>query len=225
MASFISTYPGAIISLGVGVAFIALCVLEVVNSRRISKLASPALEYAIKKAQDESDRIITEARSQARVLVERAEADAGHLAAERAKEDEGAEHAHDAALNALRESFAAYLTQATQEAKHASEAAGTALEAHFGSLEAEALDELRKATAEMKDQFAEAMKTALASATAEAKESATAYAAARKEAVDAHIVDLVAETTKIALATGLPESVHAELVQRALEEAKTTHVI
>ena len=59
----------------------------------------------------------------------------------------------------------------------------------------------------------------------EADEEVDAYRLARKKLIDEHMADLIAEASKIVLKTSLTPQQHGELVERALEEARSAGML
>lgn len=206
---------------GAILALVALLTLELLAVRRINSVMTPALEYARAKAEEEAEHILQTARENARALVARAETSGALLAAERAKEDEAARHAHEEALRSARERFDASLAELTKAAQAAGHEAREELKRELGALGEEAKGELAALVKEAVATFGSDLKGALT----EAREGAAAYQKARMDAVDTHIRDLVAETSMLALGRSLPETATTELVLKALEDAKAAHAL
>jgi hypothetical protein len=218
------TLPGIAFGVGLAVALVVILALEFLNSRRIERLASPTYEFMLNQAQQEADRVIAEARAEARAIVERAEAARAANAGELAKQDAAAASAHEEALRSVRDGFVTYLKRAADDTHANEEQALGALQTELAKEGEEARAELNRTLAEVRQGFAENVKGAFEAALAEARASAAAYEQARKDAIDAHAYELVAETTKLVLRESLPTDVHAALVRRALEAAKSAHV-
>lgn len=217
----LATIPGSVLIGSVALVGLLLGALELLIIRRISTLASPAIEFARMQANKEAEHILESARESARALVARAEAAAAELAATRAHEDEATRKAHEEALHGIQAQFETSLAAVAHTMQEAAEGARASL-----------ADELKTLGESARKEFATAVEASAKTFTAELAESlqqaraeAARYETMRKEAVDAHIRELVAETTKLALAEALPEAVHAKLIVKALEEAKATHVI
>jgi hypothetical protein len=80
---------------------------------------------------------------------------------------------------------------------------------------------LEKATTEGKKRIDERIELFLT----EARKEVDAYREGRKRIIDEHMADLVAETSKVVLGKALTPDDHADLVTRALEEAKRTGML
>ena len=216
---FLTSLPPAVFAITLALAIVALFALELLVMRRIGAIASPALEYARAQAEKEAEHILEGARESARALLARAEAAAAELTARRAQEDEAARHAHEEALHTVRERFEKLLTEITRMSQEGGEVSRAALAREIETLGGDARREFKSAI----ESSTKAFEAELVGALGEAREGAARYEHARRGALDTHISELVAQTTTIALARGLPEAVNAELVQRALEEAKAAH--
>ena len=213
--------PAVALIVGAILALVALLTLELLAVRRINSLVTPAMEYARAKAEEEAEHILETARENARSLIARAEAAGAALAAERAREDEAARHAHEEALRGARERFEASLGELTGAARAAGEEAREALKKELATLGESGKSELAASVKEAVADFGAHLGNALN----EAREGAQAYQKARMDAVDTNIRDLVAETTTLALGRSLPEEATTELVLKALGEAKAAHAL
>ena len=75
---------------GIAIAIVVLLALEIFNNRRITKLTAPIYEFAVKRAEVEAERILQEAKEQARRIVAGAEAASMAQTAVRQKEAQDA---------------------------------------------------------------------------------------------------------------------------------------
>ena len=213
--------PVVALVVGVILALVALLTLELLAVRRINSVMAPALEYARAKAEEEAEHILATARENARALLTRAEAASADLTRERAKEDEASRHVHEEALKAARERFEASLEELKSAARAAGEGARDELTKQIAALGEGAGNDLREAVKGAVATFSADMQHALE----EARKGAEAYQKARMDAVDTRVRELVAETTMLALGRSLPEAATAELVVKALGDAKAARAL
>jgi hypothetical protein len=209
---------------GLIAAIIVLLVLEVYNSKRVSKLTEPVYEFAMKRAEDEAARIIAAARSEARQLMEKAEKESLDLVAAHKAEDEGAEKAYQSSIQSLEGQLRENLQAQAQSALETEQKLSEALATEIAAAGEQSRADLSKRFETIDKEAARLIDERVAEAFAAAKRDAEAYEHARKEAVDAQIFSLIGETMKILLQKNLPPEVHAEVVQAALEEAKANKV-
>lgn len=205
---------------GLGVALVVALALELYNSRRITKLTSPMYEYAVKKAENESAKIIEEAQKKARDLMAEAERASLAVTAERTKQSEGAEHAYEAALKTMLDTSQSQLAASAKTLRenqdHLSETMLTSMKKEEEEAKAKIVADIGAMTAEHKKRLDAAFEETLKAAKADAE----SYGEARKAAIEAHIFALVKEAVRITLQKSLPPEAHGELVRAALEEAK-----
>jgi hypothetical protein len=201
-----------------------LIMLVMYNGRKVQKLAYPAYEYELKRSQQEAARIIDEARTQARLLLEKAEAQSLEFASSHRNEGEAAEKKYQETLQAMLQDLEKRLEQsakATEEASvHMNTALASQLEAQSKEMQARftaLYDTLAKDSAKRVD---EQITKAFDVAQQETKQ----YEHARMTTIDSRALALVEETVKIALGKNLSKELHAELVRAALAEAKESHV-
>jgi len=224
MLSLAAINPAFAFAFGLSVALIILLVLEIYNSRRISKVSEPVYEYAIKKAQVEAERIVNDAREQARKLIATAEEQSVALTGAHASEEEQAEKAYEGSLKALLERLEQTIASSTKMAEEMQQK----LSAHSGeALEktgSEARTRLEHATLELQNKYTQQLDQEMTALIADTKKQLAEYERARKEAIEREIMSLVGETVRIVLGKNLPPEMHAALVKSALEEAKATGV-
>lgn len=217
------TYP-VLFAGGIIAALIVLLVLEIYNSKRVSKLTYPVYEFALKRAEDEAARIITEARAQARQLIEKAEEESLSVVGSHKAQDQAAEDAYQKGLQALESNLQNELQTRAAAAEEAEQKLSAAFESELHQAGEQSRTELAHAFDTLEKENATRIDERVAEAFAVAKRDAEAYERARKEAVDAHISALISETMKLVLQKNLPVEVHADLVRSALEEAKANRV-
>jgi|SRR3989344_1018443 len=220
MQNFFSLDPTLGFAVGLAIAFLILLSLELYNSRRVGKLTYPAYEYAQKRAEEEANRILEDARKEAHRIVSEAEIAGVALSSTRKQEGENAERAYEAALKDLMQKMEAQLQRSIQAASESQAKITTSISSQLETEGKEARAHLAESTASIEKEYRSRMETELSAALLAAKEEVAGYERARKAAVDEHITALVGETMRIVLQKSLPRDVHAELVRSALEEAK-----
>ncbi|MGH7141201.1 MAG: hypothetical protein ACREGH_01015 [Minisyncoccia bacterium] len=224
MSSIVSLAPLIGFAIVIVVVLVVLVALEIYNSRRVSKLAYPAYEYALKRAEDEANRIVEKAREEARQVLENAEKEGATIATKRNEEGEAAQKVYQDALQTMLSRLEAELKESTRAAADAQEKMATAFLAELQAQGASAREHLLRLYDDLEKENAKRVDEQVAAAFDSARREAETYARARKEAIDAHILALVGDTVKIVLKKDLPETLQAELVREALEEAKASNV-
>src|SRR5258708_22740181 len=111
--------PNAWFAIGIGAALLVLLVLELYNSRRVNRLTYPVYEYALKRAEEEANRIVEQGRREARQLIEKAEADSLTLATARQNEEEVSKQAYEKALQTMLERLESELGKNANETRDA----------------------------------------------------------------------------------------------------------
>lgn len=223
MDNALSLDPTLGFAIGLAFAFLILLSLEIYNGRRVSKL-TPAYEYAQRRAEDEADRIIEEARAEARKLMSAAESASTALARARKQEGETAEHAYEAALRDLMQKLEAQLTTSVKLAQESQAKISATLSSQLEAGGKEARAHLSESGTKIEQEYRSRLETELATTLAAAREEAAGYARARRAATDAEITSIVGEAMRIVLQKGMPKDVHADLVRSALEEAKASGI-
>ena len=223
MNNAISLDPTLGFAIGLGFAFLILLSLEIYNTKRVREL-TPAYEYAQKRAEDEANRIVEEARKQARNLMGAAEAASMALSQTRTQEGETAERLYEAALRDLMQKLEAQLAQSVKLTEESQAKMSAALSAQLEAQGKEARTHLSESGTKIEQEYRSRLETELAAAISAAKEEAAGYARARKAATDAEITAIVGEAMRIVLQKGLPKDGHADLVRSALIEAKASGI-
>ena len=211
-------------AVGLGFAFLILLSLEIYNSRRVNKLTYPAYEYAQKKAEEEANRILEEARAQAHKIVSDAEIAGLALSETRKKEGESASRAYEASLRDLMHRLEAQLQQSIKQAEESQAKLSTTVVSQLESEGKEARAHMSESIAKIETEYRKRMEEELNAALAAAKTDAEGYAKLRKAAIDEHIVALIGETLRVVLQKNLPKDFHAEFARAALEEAKASGI-
>ena len=143
----------------------------------------------------------------------------------RKDEIERVEEEYHAALKAIRNELTVRLTESTKRE-----------EAEYSSFTKKLAEDLKKESMQLREHMERAfnameqenkkrMDDHLARSFKHAEASVAAYEQARRSLVDEHILALIGETTKIALHKELTMDAHADLVRKALEEAKTAGIL
>ena len=216
--------PPTIFAVSVALALIVLLAFAIYNSWRVNRLAYPAYEYALKRAEGEAERILVAARAEARQLIEKAEAESLSLVSAHKELDEAAERNYQKALQAMLERLEVRLKEDVAAAAGAGAKISTGFAAELKAIGEESRTQLAELVTVLEGEHTARIDERVEEVFAMAKKDAEAYARARKDAVDAHIVSLVGETIKIVLQKSMPPQVHESLVQAALEEAKANKV-
>lgn len=224
MAYLISMEPSTIFAAGVAVVVIVLLAFQIYNSRRVNRLAYPVYEYALKRAENEAERILVAARAEARQLVEKAEEESLSLVAAHKGLDEAAERNYQKALQAMLERLEVRLKEDVVAAGGVSTQISANFAAELKAVAEESRTHLGELFATLANENKARVDERVEQVFAAAKAEAEAYARARKDAVDAHIVALIGETMKIVLQKDMSPQQHESLVQAALQEAKANHV-
>ncbi len=118
MLTATSTVFLAAVLIGLIIGFIALIVLQVLMSARVSRLTSPIYEYALAKSEADADRIVREAQEKARALLTEAENGVAALAAQQRGEIEGHAKAYRETLEAFASQMQKTVTQSVETAQH-----------------------------------------------------------------------------------------------------------
>lgn len=213
-----------LISAGLVVGLVVLLVLEVFNSRRISKLTYPVYEYALKRAQDEADHILADARQEARQIVGKAETESIALIHAREAEVGRADEEYHKALEAFHSELTARISESAKKGEAERSSLTEELAAHMKKESAQLGERLEKTLSSLGEENKERMDTHLAQSFKHAEEGLAAYEQARRNLVDSQIVALIGQTARIALHKDLTVDAHADLVRKALEEAKAQGV-
>lgn len=224
MSTLASMDPMVFFAVGITAALVFLLILEVFNSRRVNKLTYPVYEYALKRAEDEAARIVQTAREESRKLIDAAEKESMALVASRKTGGDAAEQAYTEALQSLlarlQSQFHTQAQSAVEQERRISDQVVQSLKSEGETAVAHERDMLSTLQGEIGKRIDEHMSLAFAAADKQIEE----YARSRRDLVDAHIADLVAGTMKVVLKKNLPETVHADMVYAALEEAKAENV-
>jgi hypothetical protein len=216
--------PTAIFAAGVALSLIVLLVLEFYNNHRVTKLTYPVYEYALKRSEEEANRIVAAAKLEARKLIETAEAESIKLAGARKSEEEAAEAAYQEALKTLLGKLEAQFNEHAKSVSEAETRINTEAVAEMKEGAASLASNQKKTLDALEAETGKRIDEHLTAAFATADKEIAEYERARKEMIDHRIVDLVGETMKIVLHKNLPETVHADMVRAALEEAKANRV-
>ena len=207
-------------AIGLAFAFLMLLSLEIYNGRRVSKLISPGLEIAKRRAEEEARRLLEMARSEARKIVSEAETAGLARAATLQQEGRQAERAYEAALGDVLVRLEKKLEEDAGRARDSQEKIASKISAQLDAEATEARSHLAEGFSKIEGEYRSRLEAELTAAITAAKDEAAGYERARKAAIDEHIAAIVSETMRLVLQRGLPKEIHADLVRAALEEAK-----
>lgn len=211
-------------AIGLAFAFLILLALEIYNSRRVNKLTYPAYEYAQKRAEEEANRILEEARAQAHKIVSEAESAGLALSQTRKQEGEAAQRAYEIALKELLQKMESQLRDDSKQLQESQAKIAASISTQLEAESKEARSHMNESLAKIEQEFRATLEAELSAAIAGAKSEAAAYEKTRKTAIDEHISALIGETMRIVLQKNLPKDVHADLAKAALEEAKASGI-
>jgi len=224
MNNALSLDPTLGFAIGLAFAFLILLSLEIYNSRRVNKLTYPAYEYAQKRAEEEANRILEEARKEAHRILSDAEISGVALSQTRKQEGQSAEKAYEAALKDLMQKLESQLAQSVKMAEESQAKITATLSSQLEAEGKEARAHLSDSGARIENEYRAHLETELSAALGAAKDEAAGYSRARKAAVDQEITAIIGETMRIVLQKNLPKDIHADLVRSALEEAKASGI-
>lgn len=246
-----------IVSIGLVIGLIVLLVLQIITSMRVQRLTYPLYEYAESKAHAEVEKILAEAREQAKQLIADTQTSAAALIESQRKDIESRAREYQSALTALSEAARQSLSESAEKARaEESVVAQTAtkeisaqvesIRSNLAHLEKEitgvfelanarsqeilrSLDtqnkqigtDLSRTFEEIASSGRAHMEEQINAFSKQAEAEVSAYRDSRKKMIDAHMAEMVSETTKLVLQKALTREEHAQLIERALKEAHT----
>jgi F0F1-type ATP synthase membrane subunit b/b' len=131
------------VALGLVIGMIVLLFLQARSSSQISKLTFPAYEYTIKKAQNEADKILGEAREKAREIIVNAETESQSVLKARVEESTKDYEAYVSSLEELKEDMRGLLRGTAEETRNRSEEISRTFISHLESQDAEMQQRIR----------------------------------------------------------------------------------
>jgi hypothetical protein len=225
MNALSSIDPMAFFAAGIAAALVVLLVLELLNNRRVTKLTYPVYEYALKRAEDEAERIVQTAREESRRIMEQAEKDSLALVSSRTADTETAQRAYADALQALLARLQSQFQSQAQSAAQMEHRIGDEIASSLKIEGDTALAHEREIMNKLDDDIQKHIDEHMNMAFEAIDKQVGAYERSRRDIVDARIAELVGETIKIVLQKNLPEGIHADMVYAALEEAKAVRAL
>jgi Tfp pilus assembly protein PilX len=248
LTSILSVPVGTLVLFVMLLVVIALAVLviSVVQfGTRLRYLASPVYDHIVKEAQQKAQQILADAEERARIVKEKAEAEAEKAFATKSTEDEAfrkeqTKHIEDLAthakelLNKQTVTISQLSESVASDFSKQAHAAQKELEGEVGEMKKTLADETKR----MKDTFAsmdvqvredyqdlvketrKKMEEELDNEVQSARDAVKAYRVERISLLNKEIVGLVEDTARLALRRSLSLDQHRDIILSALEEAK-----
>ncbi len=227
------------------VVVVILVVVVFQFGAKVRNLTYPVYDQVIKKAQSEADHMLKDASEQARAIRTKAEMEAGKLLVDRKEENEHLRNEYIKQVEDIATNSKELLHEQTQSTQRIAQEIVGGLKKNMTDAD-EALKEQVMSVKKVLEQERESIKKeflvlssnikseskslledvrhhiseVIEGEMKEAKEAIVEYRTERLSLLDKQIVDLVEETTRVALNRSLSFTEHEEIIRAALMEAK-----